>query len=300
MKLSSIELRLQDSQSGLNLYSDGKYLLSYKSLNDCIMDLVYHYNIEDLEKICKGFSHVKKVPAPFKYRGVCSELFEPTNTVCRYVSYSDTLGGILSSFEEHELRAAKHPNIFIFGVQGIGIHLYDLQTHKYEYWLGGNNLSSVYDVVMQAKAENKFIPDYVLDEFSKTDDFDVFISHKSSDFKLAKQIYDTLIDSGRSTFLSEISLPALSNTDFSFEIDKALNKAKHIVVLATTPENINSGWVKYEWTSFANEIRSGRKNGHIATVNCGNNLDSLPYLLRQFEIIDFDNLQQLINFLPKI
>lgn len=299
MKLSNIELRCHDSQTGLRLYSDGEYLFSYTTLNDCIMDLVYHFNVDDLDTICKGFSCVEKAVAPFKYRGICSELFEPTDAVCRYVFYSDTLSGILSNFEKYELRAVKYPNLFSYGVQGVAIHLFNSDTHKYEFWLGGNNMSSVSDIVMQAKEEKKFIPDYVFDEFKKSDNFDVFISHKSADFKIGKQIYDLLLASGRSAFLSEISLPALTNTDYSFEIDEALNKAKHIIVVATKLEYINSGWVKYEWTSFANEIRSGRKNGHIITLNCGLDLDSLPFLLRQYEVIDCNNLEQIIDFLPK-
>lgn len=300
MKLANIELKSRDSQTGIRLYANGEYLMSYTTLNDCILDLVYHFEIEDLESICKGFSAVGKVLAPFKYRGVCSELFEPTDSTSRYAFYSDSLSGILSKFEEIELRAIKFGDVFTFGVQGVGIHLFNADTNKYEYWLGGNKISSVSDVIMQAKSENKFIPNYMLEEFEKANSFDVFISHKSCDFKIAKQLYDLLIKSGRSVFLSEISLPALTNTDYSFEIDEALGKAKHIVVIATKLEHINSGWVKYEWSSFANEIRSGRKNGNIVTVDCGIGLDNLPYLLRQFEVIELDNLAQVVNFLPEI
>lgn len=95
-----------------------------------------------------------------------------------------------------------------------------------------------------------------------------------------------------------MSLPALSNADYSAEIDKALEKARNIVVIATCKENVLSGWVQYEWSAFANEKRSGRKTGNIITlIDDKMPITDLPILLRQFEVIPLEQLEAVNGFL---
>lgn len=126
---------------------------------------------------------------------------------------------------------------------------------------------------------------------------DVFISHKSDDFAIAKKVFDYLVSKGISVFLSEMSLPALSGADYSAEIDDALEHAKNIVVIASSKENVNSGWVKYEWNTFANEKRSGRKNGNIVTLVTDNmQIFDLPILLRQYEVLQYVECEKIVEF----
>lgn len=297
MKLSDIRLELRSLQTGVSLYVDGSYYLTYLTYGDCLIDLAYHFSVEELEQLASPFKLMNKVPPPRKYRAVCSELFLPTDSIYRYTFFADSLQEIISKFESFELRAIKYPDKFCFGVQGIGIHLFDSNAQKYKFWLGGQKPCCVSDIITQARDEHKFIPNCMIDEAALLNNFDVFISHKSSDYKIAKSVYDFLIQNKKNPFLSECSLPAIANADYAFEIDNALSKSRHLIVIATSVDNISSGWVKYEWSSFANEIRSERKTGNIVTVTCGIKIEELPYLLRQYEVVNVDNLQSLTSFL---
>lgn len=89
MNLGSLKLKLQGSQTGLSLYDGDSYFATYRSLNDCVLDLVYHFRADELNNIVKAFSEIPNynIIEPFEYRGVCSEMFLPTDTVFRYVYY---------------------------------------------------------------------------------------------------------------------------------------------------------------------------------------------------------------------
>lgn len=301
MKFADIEIKCKGSQLGLKLYESGKYLLTYPTLNECILDLFYHFHLDDFSSLKMAFAH--KIKPPFKYRGVCSEIFWPTDDLNRYVTYGNTLSEILDAFGYHEYLAQTFPDKFEFGGQGCSIFLFDPNDAEYKFWLGGDKFSSVSAIIDQAKNENKLIPDAALEEISSLGNIvkpaDVFISHKSDDLKCANQVYDVLKKNGYAPFLSELSLPNIANADYAYEIDKALESAKHLVVVATSREKIMSGWVMYEWQAFANEKRSGRKDGNLITVLAGMTMDELPFLLRQYEVIPIENLENIINFLPK-
>lgn len=127
---------------------------------------------------------------------------------------------------------------------------------------------------------------------------DIFISHKSEDYSLAKKVYDFLSSKGLSVFLSEISIPALSNSEYSDEIDNALEQTKNMIVIATSRENVNSAWVKSEWQTFVNEKRSGRKDGNIVTlIDGGMEILELPIRLRQYQVLSIQELESLLSFL---
>lgn len=289
---------------GLQLYKGSEYLGTYMSYEDCICDLAFRHCVFDLQTIKEVFNcYGKNVEEPYRYRGVCTEMFWPTERISSYICYSNSMQELLLKMEQHEQRAILKPEHFEFGVKGTGIHLYDKEKNQYLFWIGGNNYNNIADIISQAHKENKLIPSELIqeiEELNNDETIDVFISHKSNDFLKSKKIYDNLISTGFSCFLSEISLPALSNTDYSFEIDNALEKAKNIVVVATSKEVVLSGWVRYEWSTFANEKRSNRKTGNIITViDDLMNIADLPLLLRQYEVINFKELEILSKFLEK-
>lgn len=99
----------------------------------------------------------------------------------------------------------------------------------------------------------------------------VFISFKNSDdgnptpdALLAKQLYTELVTQGISTFFSNITLMEFGEAAYKDAIEKALDEASVLVLIATKLEYINSTWVKYEWSSFHGEMLSGdKKNGII-------------------------------------
>lgn len=296
--LNKYYLKPNGSGRGLDLYSGTDYLATYCSYIDCLYDLSYHYTLVDFEMLINMFSlNGMNVERPYRYRGVCSVYFYPTDRVFRYVYYADALQQLLGKFEEHEKQALTHEEYFEFGVQGIGIHLYDEQLLKYKMWVGGKDIRSVADVIRIAHEKHLFVPSEMMNEFTEMKNVDVFISHKSDDFPIAKRVFDYLVSKGISAFLSEMSLPALSGADYSAEIDDALEHAKNIVVIASSKENVNSGWVKYEWNTFANEKRSGRKTGNIVTLIADNmQISDLPILLRQYEVLLYTEYEKIVEF----
>jgi hypothetical protein len=129
--------------------------------------------------------------------------------------------------------------------------------------------------------------------------YDVFICHRSKDFEYAKRLYDFLIEHRLSTFLSEVCLPKLGSADYMKRIDDALDRCRHMVLIASSVEHILSSWVEAEWRVFINEKRSGRKTGNIVTVVVGiTDIGSLPISLRYYEVIPYvpDGLDTVLPF----
>lgn len=131
-------------------------------------------------------------------------------------------------------------------------------------------------------------------------EIDVFISANSSDFHSAGEVFDFLEESDIAVFFSERSLPKLGISDYRKEIDKALELAKHMVVVTSSRDNVESSWVEAEWGIFVNEKRSDRKKGNIITiVTEGCSIEQLPTSLRYYEVmnLDKDGLKKLLSYL---
>ena len=116
----------------------------------------------------------------------------------------------------------------------------------------------------------------------------VFISFRSRDETLAKGLQDHLAGNGIKSFLGAVSLPYIGESGYAKAIDKALESARWLVVMGTSPESFDSSWVGYEWRSFLNEIHSGRKaGGQLFTFVSGVMPDQLPFALRSQQMIPF-------------
>jgi hypothetical protein len=130
----------------------------------------------------------------------------------------------------------------------------------------------------------------------------VFISFKSADKEAARKVYEFLIARGVPVFFSPESLPEKGNADYSREIDLALDKAHHLILVTSSAENAQSSWVEAEWRLFLNEKRSGRKAGNLIILAVGNVQPSdLPPSLRQFEVIPFgaEALHRVLKYVQK-
>ena len=132
--------------------------------------------------------------------------------------------------------------------------------------------------------------------------YDVFISCKSEDYPLAKEVYDFLMYHGLTTFLASESLRKTGNTQYLAEIEDALEVCKHLVVFCTNPDYAKSRWVMEEWHMFRNEKLSGRKNGNILTIIADAiDIKSLPIGLRGYEVIKLsDYKKNILNYLKDI
>jgi hypothetical protein len=115
---------------------------------------------------------------------------------------------------------------------------------------------------------------------------DVFISAKSEDFEPANEVYEFLIRQGLTAFFSPRSLPKLGSADYFERIDEAIEAARHLVVVTSSGRNVRSRWVKHEWSTFLNEVRSDRKTGNVVTIVTGGlPLGELPLSLRRNEVL---------------
>ena len=129
----------------------------------------------------------------------------------------------------------------------------------------------------------------------------IFLSAKSEDYEAASQVYSYLTEHGYSVFFSNQTLPRMGNSDYRREIDRALEQAKHLILVTSRKEYVESKWVEAEWGSFINEKRSGRKDGNIIVLLVGSmQISDLPISLRSFETRSLDNpktLEQILNYL---
>ncbi len=118
--------------------------------------------------------------------------------------------------------------------------------------------------------------------------FDVFISFKSEDEDIANLLYEYLLSNGRHSFFSPVSIPDIGETDYARVIEKALDQCNYMIVVSSKAEYLDTGWVYFEWSSFKNEVRSGRKpNGQILTLTENVPVDDMPYGLRKDQNIPF-------------
>jgi hypothetical protein len=135
-------------------------------------------------------------------------------------------------------------------------------------------------------------------------EFEVFISHKSSDASFARQVYDVLKQSGYKPFLSEVSIEESGTTDYHKAIDAALESATHLIVVCSSRENMESPWVEAEWRLFDGCKRSGKKLGNIVPVLCGDlTLEDLPMALSRYQALSMEDprwSEKLIKYLPRI
>lgn len=137
---------------------------------------------------------------------------------------------------------------------------------------------------------------------ASTKPIDIFISFKSADVDLAKALYDYLRSNGLSVFLSSETLPQLGSSDYRKTIDKALDECRHMIVVSSKVEYLNSSWVEAEWGFYIGEKRAGRKKGNILTVVTDNiEIKDLPAALRYYQVIFYskDNFDQIAAYVGK-
>ena len=90
----------------------------------------------------------------------------------------------------------------------------------------------------------------------KDDIYDVFISFAEPDKELARKIYNHVYRRmGLKTYFSKESIVA----EFSMELDKALDSAKCLIAVGSSPEHFLRKWLQYEIRSFHKDIMSGMK-----------------------------------------
>ena len=121
---------------------------------------------------------------------------------------------------------------------------------------------------------------------------DVFISYKhhaddgkvARDYSIAKELYEALTNNNVSTFFSDETIFELGASDYKKAIDKALDDAHVLIVIATEMDYLYSGWIEYEYETFCEDILSGRNPGGII-VSYTDDISSkkMPRTLSRFQ-----------------
>ena len=139
--------------------------------------------------------------------------------------------------------------------------------------------------------------------------YNVFISFKNSDemgmrtkdSKLAEKCYLYLAGKGLDVFYSNIELEFIGKAQYSKVIDAALDSSRFMVVVGCSYDNFNSEWVRYEWESFLNDVRSGIKSdAEVFVIYQDMKISELPRALRQQQAFNADieeSFEKLYNFI---
>lgn len=126
--------------------------------------------------------------------------------------------------------------------------------------------------------------------------YDVFISSKSEDYPIAREIYTFLEGQGYRVFFAEKSIPLGADSVFKKTIDSALDAAQNMIVVGSDAAHLSEGWVHYEWNTFAVEILSGRKSkSNILTVlNDTVSINDIPIGLRSCQNLPISSYKDTI------
>lgn len=136
--------------------------------------------------------------------------------------------------------------------------------------------------------------------------YDVFISCKSEDYNIGRQVYEFLVnhrDVHLHVFMADKELRKQGNADYGNIIDEALDSSSDLIIVASNVEYLKketSSYVYEEWHTFVEEIRSGRKRGNILTVFTKDvALEEVPIALRNRQSFPFTEFSGIIDYLSK-
>ncbi|MCM1723310.1 toll/interleukin-1 receptor domain-containing protein [Bacteroides ovatus] len=131
--------------------------------------------------------------------------------------------------------------------------------------------------------------------------YDIFISCKSEDYGLAHEVYQFFTDHGFSVFIADEELKKLGIADYGRVIDDAIEQSHHMIVIASNVRFVEmktSSYVYYEWHTFSEEIKSGRKSGNLMTIITDQvQIAELPIALWNSQTFPFDNYRNILNYI---
>ena len=134
--------------------------------------------------------------------------------------------------------------------------------------------------------------------------YDVFISCKSEDYNIGRQVYEFLTNYrglSISVFMADKELRKRGNTDYGRVIDEALDSSTHLIIVSSNADYLKeetSSYVYEEWHTFVEEIRSGRKKGNIMTIFTNDvDLKDVPIALRNRQSFPFTEYSTIVDYL---
>ena len=130
--------------------------------------------------------------------------------------------------------------------------------------------------------------------------FDVFISCKSEDYALARDLYEFLKNNGFKPFLADISIKEVGIDQYTALIGEVINACDNMVVFATNSDYLETPYVAAEWHAFINAKNTGRKpNSKIVTILSPRiNIYNIPIWLADKQSFTTENYKNyLLSFL---
>ena len=142
-------------------------------------------------------------------------------------------------------------------------------------------------------------------------DYDIFISYKASDKDgnktedsiIAREIYDELTKKNYRVFLAEKSLENRLGSEYEPIIFKALHSSSIFILVGTSKENIESNWVRNEWSRFIDRIKNNDNlpKGCFIPVFKGMNPYDMPKINNTFvQGVDASKLGYTINIIDGV
>lgn len=131
-------------------------------------------------------------------------------------------------------------------------------------------------------------PDPVENPITEADQAEIFLCHKSENHHIVRWLHKFLTDRNYRVFFSEESIKRQGASDYMSTIIAGLSSATCLIVTGRHPGHFLSGYVKYEWSTFLNEILSKRKKGELFTFAHNVDVADLPLELRDRHMIPLD------------
>ncbi len=130
-------------------------------------------------------------------------------------------------------------------------------------------------------------------QLEKEESYDVFLSYKSTnkngeatkDSVLANQIYNELVKRNYKVFFAQKTLENKLGNEFEPIIFKALHTSKIFILVGTSKENVESPWVRNEWSRFIERIKNNEEdltNSSFIPVFEGMSPYDMPKVNNQF------------------
>ncbi len=150
----------------------------------------------------------------------------------------------------------------------------------------------------------------ILQVSQKEEAYDIFIccketddaGNRTKDSVLADEIYCQLTKEGYRVFFARITLQDKPGTAYEPYLFAALHSAGIMIVVGTSPENLQAAWVRNEWSRYLTLIRQGERKALIP-VYCDMDPYTLPAEFAHLQALDMSKLgcmQDLLHGIRKI
>lgn len=127
--------------------------------------------------------------------------------------------------------------------------------------------------------------------------YDVFISKESSNYQLAKALYDFLSERNLKVFLSEVTLRQLGKDQFQSSLDIGIDNSKNLVVICSERDTA-SKWVEEEWRNFIALRNTEWRDTRVFTLRVhGSGIDCIPKGLKQYESYSENEFESLYSII---